>query len=492
MTFERALELVGRRQVAVNAGWAAVPERLMSHVAVADQSAALARELVAAARRLEHMRATPDAAGSPGLHSLLARLATYRPARDGTLGASSSGFNPESGPAGGGAPTPIERAERGVGEGQRRGWRRGWREERRRIERAEGAGGGGAAGAPSSLPTHAAAAAAEAARPALGVQSAFGRLPAGPFFTKLGPDAKRVMRVLRKGPGSASARAAVRPFPLCMRRHLTALHANRHLRHHARHQLTLFFKGVDMSADEALAVWRAQIAHGRMADFQREHTYHVRHAYGLEGKMADYPPHTCERLAKAHEAGEGPGCPFAGVAGGGGGRVGAGSVMARDGQTDGKGGRSRAALELRVALGELVAPVEVEDIAAAAEAGAPRAACARLFAALHGDPRAGANVEGEEARRRTEEDEDEAGGGGECACGTGGGGARSDRPLVEAVAHLKFPHDYYDASVEMEERCRSAAAGGTHAVRGGGAATSRPHVTLELEEDSSDDEDAYL
>ena len=31
--------------------------------------------------------------------------------------------------------------------------------------------------------------------------------------------------------------------------------------------------------------------------------------------MADYPPHTCERLAKSQDAGDGPGCPFAGVAG---------------------------------------------------------------------------------------------------------------------------------------------------------------------------------
>ena len=133
-----------------------------------------------------------------------------------------------------------------------------------------GAGGGGGARAAAAL----------AAPPALGVQTAFGRLPAGPFFTELGVDAKRVLRVLRKGGLTASNGPTARPFPLCMRRHLAGLHTNRHLRHNARHQLTLFFKGLDMSADEALAVWRSQFAHGRMSDFQREHTYHVRHAYG--------------------------------------------------------------------------------------------------------------------------------------------------------------------------------------------------------------------
>ncbi len=96
----------------------------------------------------------------------------------------------------------------------------------------------------------------------------------------VGADAKRVLRVLRKGGVAASNGPTARPFPLCMRRHLAGLHSNRHLRHHARHQLTLFFKGRDMSADEALAVWRWQFAHGRMQDFRREHRYHVRQAYG--------------------------------------------------------------------------------------------------------------------------------------------------------------------------------------------------------------------
>ena len=37
--------------------------------------------------------------------------------------------------------------------------------------------------------------------------------------------------------------------------------------------------------DEALAVWRSQFVHGKMADFQREHTYAVRHSFGLEGEF---------------------------------------------------------------------------------------------------------------------------------------------------------------------------------------------------------------
>jgi len=46
--------------------------------------------------------------------------------------------------------------------------------------------------------------------------------------------------------------------------------------------LRRYIKGLELSVDEALAVWRSQFSYGRMADFMREHTYHVRHTYGLE------------------------------------------------------------------------------------------------------------------------------------------------------------------------------------------------------------------
>ena len=102
-----------------------------------------------------------------------------------------------------------------------------------------------------------------------------------------------------------------------MRRHLAGLHRDHHLRHEARFQLTLFFKGIDLSAEETLHVWRAQFGHGKMNDFQNEHRYHVRHAYGLEGKMADYPPLTCEKLARRKvEPNGAASCPFAVAAGG--------------------------------------------------------------------------------------------------------------------------------------------------------------------------------
>ena len=369
--------------------------------------------------------------------------------------------------------------------------------------------------------------------PAMGVQTAFGRLPTGPFFTPLGEDTKRVLRSLRKGGLMSSNGPTARPFPLCMRRHLATLHSNRHLRHHARHQLTLFFKGLDMSAEEALAVWRNQIAHGRMTDFQREHTYHVRHAYGLEGKMADYPPHTCERLAKSQDAGDGPGCPFAGVAGVASRAVGTGGSGGSDGAAGmsdggcgggGGGGYSRASLELRAELARLVTLDDVENIAGAAEAGAPRAACARLFAALHGGGVSrpfGDGGGGGDAGHVQGCSAGSGGCGGDGGDGDGGGDGEPRRTppprttamtrtqfLVDAVAHLKFPHDYYDASVQLEATCRGGGGGGvvvdlaggqTNGGGGGGGDGSaapvpaiRRHIALELDqESSSDDEDNY-
>ena len=270
-------------------------------------------------------------------------------------------------------------------------------------------------------------------------------------MTSMGADAKRALRVLRKGPAVATTSA--RPFPPCMRRHLRRLHEDHHLRNTARFQLTLFFKGVDLTADETLAVWRSQFAHGRFADFQREHRYHVRHAYGLEGKMADYPPHPCEKLARREAE---VACPFAGV---------------------GEASTSSERVGLRAELSETVTPERADEIASLAERGAPRAACARYFVATHG------------------------GGGGGCGGGCGGGGGGGDRDndgardvVAEAIAHLTFPHDYYDASVSLEEAARRAGPGpGPGQGRGldgeGVGAPARRHLAIELEGSESETEE---
>jgi DNA primase large subunit len=170
--------------------------------------------------------------------------------------------------------------------------------------------------------------------------------------------------------------------------------------------------------------------------------------------MADYPPHTCERLAKNATRGDGePGCPFAGCGQGGGGGAGHGGLGSR-------------LSELRKEIGVLVDPVAVEDIANIAERGAPRAACKALFASVHGTSLETMRDDG-------------------------------------ILADLRFPHDWYAASAELEEEARMEGGRGGEPVGGGGGGgsalgasdeaaagdTRRRRRRLELELESSSDED---
>ena len=123
-------------------------------------------------------------------------------------------------------------------------------------------------------------------------------------------------RTLARAPGAQTGSQGRRRETVPAVRGATpsGLHRERHLKHHSRWQLTRS-SGADMSVDKALAVWRSQFSHGKMADFQREHTYAVRHSFGLEGKMADYPPHTCERLGKTRPGATASRVPVRGLRG---------------------------------------------------------------------------------------------------------------------------------------------------------------------------------
>ena len=459
----------------------------MPEVMAHDHRAATLRALSATAARAEAKTAARGGAaaafGTPALASVLRALALWRPPRTGADGSGSDLEKNQLGVAGGssggvrdacgGVPgagdaargyadeacvgaDPTAASAPGPG---RVGWRRGWRKRARGDKNAAPASSlnnrchPGAADASSEHPA--------AARFRLPGAYAAGEDDGGGFFpaasVSLGADARRALRVLRRGPEAASASS--RAYPPCVRETLAALHRDRHLRHDARHRLTLFFKGIDMSAEETLAVWRSQLAHGRMTDFAREHRYHVRHAYGLEGKMADYPPHTCERLARSADPGEPAACPFA--------------RAARERGGAGERGETGGASSLRAALASAAAPADVEDIASAAERGAPRAACARYFAATHGGGCGGGGGG------------TSGGGSGGGSGGSGGGGALAD------LSGLKFPHDYYDASAALEEEARRGRAGGGGGGegRGGAGGASRPHLQLELEDSSESEED---
>ena len=238
--FERARSLLRRRVVEVARGWCAVPTDALSVVAVDDADARLRRELEVTARRLEFMRASRGGGGndcngsgggvSPGLEPLLRKLAAWRPGReelDAYLGgvaarregdrrdgdARAEALHASTSGGGGGRGWGGSDASAGTGRGV---WRRGWRKRR----------DGGGATAASSLAEDFDFARAGA------TADAFNRLPTTAYFTELGADAKRVLRALKRGVDGATGR----PFPLCMRRHLRDLRADRHLKHDARFQ----------------------------------------------------------------------------------------------------------------------------------------------------------------------------------------------------------------------------------------------------------------
>ena len=240
--FERARSLLRRRVVEVARGWCAVPTDALSVVAVDDADARLRRELEVTARRLEFMRASRGGGGndcngsgggvSPGLEPLLRKLAAWRPGReelDAYLGgggvaarregdrrdgdARAEALHASTSGGGGGGGWGGSDASAGTGRGV---WRRGWRKRR----------DGGGATAASSLAEDFDFARAGA------TADAFNRLPTTAYFTELGADAKRVLRALKRGVDGATGR----PFPLCMRRHLRDLRADRHLKHDARFQ----------------------------------------------------------------------------------------------------------------------------------------------------------------------------------------------------------------------------------------------------------------
>ena len=155
-------------------------------------------------------------------------------------------------------------------------------------------------------------------------------------------------------------RSAARPFPPCMRNKLEDLRVKAHLRYTDRFQLNLFFKGVGFTVNEALEFWRRGVfPRGRMGDYQREHTYAIRHHYGLEGAMKDYDPHKCESLGKAGVEIE-CACPFVGTV-----EDFRRASSARDWFSE-LSVSGRAAVESAVQVGD------------------PTTACARAFADAHG------------------------------------------------------------------------------------------------------------
>ncbi|QLG74469.1 hypothetical protein HG535_0G03520 [Zygotorulaspora mrakii] len=104
-------------------------------------------------------------------------------------------------------------------------------------------------------------------------------------------------------------------FPLCTKNLFNALKENHHLRYTGRQQLSLFLKGIGLSADEALQFWQdafTRDGHISVEKYDKEYKYNFRHNYGLQGSRINYKPWDCRTiLSKPRPArGEYHGCPY--------------------------------------------------------------------------------------------------------------------------------------------------------------------------------------
>ena len=171
-----------------------------------------------------------------------------------------------------------------------------------------------------------------------------------------GEDLKRALAAAHP----AATKVQTRPYPPCMRDQLSALRRDAHLKYADRFRLNLFLKGIGFEVGETLEFWRRGVfPRGRMAAYQKEHTYSIRHHYGLEGAMKDYTPHNCESLGKKSENGRA--CPFVGS------------------NVD----EFRSASSSKDWFGELSFDGRVA-VELAVQAGDARCACERVFADFHG------------------------------------------------------------------------------------------------------------
>ena len=101
-------------------------------------------------------------------------------------------------------------------------------------------------------------------------------------------------------------------YPPCMKFLHQKLDEDHHLKHYGRLQYGLFLKGIGLSLDESMALWKKKFA-GKIdgEKFDKQYTYNIRHSYGKEGKRTDYTPWACSKIiSQVPGASEYHGCPF--------------------------------------------------------------------------------------------------------------------------------------------------------------------------------------
>ncbi|XP_067884446.1 DNA primase large subunit [Heterodontus francisci] len=107
---------------------------------------------------------------------------------------------------------------------------------------------------------------------------------------------------------------AAKSYPPCMRQLHKALRDNHHLRHGGRMQYGLYLKGIGLTLEQALQLWKSEFIRGKVdpEKFDKLYAYNIRHSFGKEGKRTDYTPYSCMKIILSNPPSQGDyhGCPF--------------------------------------------------------------------------------------------------------------------------------------------------------------------------------------
>lgn len=123
----------------------------------------------------------------------------------------------------------------------------------------------------------------------------------------------RFQRIFRESREQKAERCAIseilQRLPPCIYGIVEKLEKNRHLKHRDRQTITLFLKDAGASVEETADYLRSKFD-CTAERFNKEYLYHVRHGYGLVGKMAKYKAFSCSVMASMSSSPEAVGCAF--------------------------------------------------------------------------------------------------------------------------------------------------------------------------------------
>jgi DNA primase large subunit len=101
-------------------------------------------------------------------------------------------------------------------------------------------------------------------------------------------------------------------FPLCMKFQHETLRKTHHLKYFSRMQYGLFLKGLGLSLEDALELWRGEFVKTMPEkQFWKKYSYLFKHQYGTVGSRIDYAPYACAKILKSTvTTNQIHGCPF--------------------------------------------------------------------------------------------------------------------------------------------------------------------------------------